>query len=256
VVQRGTATTAASLGTALAGKTGTTDDYTDAWFIGYTPDLVVGVWVGYDKKITLGSQETGAKAALPIWIETVGAWVKEHPTTEFPSSNGVVTLPVDADTGLRVAPELGCRTVIMETFVRGTEIERPCTPQAHFRVSLPYYLQRYRIADGAAAIDSAEMDRLLRENPFNLEIFGRSLNVLTAEGRRVLRVSGDDDAEGSDVTWGVFRFTSSKKEEEDPAEDMHFMQLLPEHVPPIDLRPNGHVGLDGRSAAVIPINPE
>jgi len=254
VVQRGTAISAAPLAPALAGKTGTTDDYTDAWFIGYTPDLVVGVWVGYDRKITLGSQETGAKAALPIWIETVGAWVKNHPATEFPASAGVVTLPVDADTGLRVAPELGCRQVIMETFIKGTEIERPCTPQAHFRVSLPYYLQRYRLVDGAAAIDTAEMERLLRENPFHLEIFGRSLNVLTADGRRVLRVSGDEQ-EGSDVTWGVFRF-GSRQDEEDPAADMHFAQLLPDVVPPIDARPNGHVGLDGRSVAVIPINPE
>ena len=253
VVQRGTAASAASLGTALGGKTGTTDDYTDAWFIGFTPDLVVGVWVGYDKKITLGTQETGAKAALPIWTETVASWLKSHPPQEFPVSAGVVTLPVDADTGLRVAPELGCKQVIMETFIKGTEIERPCTPQAHFRVSLPYYLQRYRIVDGAAAIDDAEMDRLLRENPYDLEIFGRSLNILTAQGRRVLRVSGGEDA-GSDVTWGVFRFGS--KESDDPAEDMHFAQLLPDQVPPIDARPYPHVGLDGRSAAVIPINPE
>ncbi len=253
VVQRGTAASAAPLGTAIAGKTGTTDDYTDAWFIGFTPDLVVGVWVGYDKKITLGTQETGAKAALPIWIETVGSWLKDRPAQEFPLSAGVVTLPVDADTGLRVAPELGCKQVIMETFIKGTEIERPCTPQAHFRVSLPYYLQRYRIVDGAAAIDDAEMDRLLRENPFDLEIFGRSLNVLTAGGRRVLRVAGGEDA-GSDVTWGVFRFSS--RDDDNPAEDMHFAQLLPDQVPPIDARPYPHVGLDGRSAAVIPINPE
>ena len=67
VVTDGTGAAAASLGRPLAGKTGTTDDFTDAWFIGYTPDLVVGVWVGYDVKKSLGDRETGAQVALPIW---------------------------------------------------------------------------------------------------------------------------------------------------------------------------------------------
>ncbi len=69
VVQRGTAQAAAALDWPLAGKTGTMDEYTDAWFIGFDPNITVGVWVGYDEKKPLGTGETGASAALPIWID-------------------------------------------------------------------------------------------------------------------------------------------------------------------------------------------
>jgi penicillin-binding protein 1A len=73
VVQHGTAVAATQLKLPLAGKTGTTNDFTDAWFIGFSPTLTAGVWVGYDEKKTLGARETGAKAALPIWMHFMGA---------------------------------------------------------------------------------------------------------------------------------------------------------------------------------------
>ncbi len=73
VVQHGTAIAAASLKLPLAGKTGTTNDFTDAWFIGFSPNVTAGVWVGYDEKKTLGEKETGARAALPIWMEFMSA---------------------------------------------------------------------------------------------------------------------------------------------------------------------------------------
>ena len=69
VVQRGTAAAAAALKWPLGGKTGTVDDNTDAWFVGFDPNLTVGVWVGLDEKKPLGANETGAVAALPIWME-------------------------------------------------------------------------------------------------------------------------------------------------------------------------------------------
>jgi penicillin-binding protein 1A len=69
VVLHGTAAPARRLNHALAGKTGTTNDYTDAWFIGFSPSLTAGVWIGYDEKRTLGDNETGGHAALPIWID-------------------------------------------------------------------------------------------------------------------------------------------------------------------------------------------
>jgi len=69
VVQHGTAAAAASLKHPLAGKTGTTNDFTDAWFIGFSPSITCGVWVGFDEKKTLGNKETGARAALPIWMD-------------------------------------------------------------------------------------------------------------------------------------------------------------------------------------------
>lgn len=69
VVQHGTALAARKLNHPLAGKTGTTNDYTDAWFIGFSPSITCGVWMGYDEKRTLGNNETGAQAALPIWMD-------------------------------------------------------------------------------------------------------------------------------------------------------------------------------------------
>jgi len=86
VVQMGTAMKAKELGRPLAGKTGTTNDFTDAWFIGFSPSLTAGVWVGFDdKQISLGKKETGAKAALPIWIEFMKAALEGRPVEEFPN---------------------------------------------------------------------------------------------------------------------------------------------------------------------------
>ncbi|MBV9609434.1 MAG: penicillin-binding protein, partial [Acidobacteria bacterium] len=69
VVQHGTAAQAAKLQHPLAGKTGTTNDFTDAWFIGFSPSVTCGVWLGFDEKKSLGKKETGAVAALPIWMD-------------------------------------------------------------------------------------------------------------------------------------------------------------------------------------------
>ena len=77
VVQRGTGIRASRLGWPLGGKTGTVDDYTDAWFVGFDPEITVGVWVGYDEKTTLGDREEGARVALPIWIEFMQAHIAE-----------------------------------------------------------------------------------------------------------------------------------------------------------------------------------
>ena len=67
----------------VAGKTGTTNDFTDAWFIGYTPSLVAGAWIGFDEKVTLGDKETGGKAALPIWMEFIREVYKDKPIEQF-----------------------------------------------------------------------------------------------------------------------------------------------------------------------------
>ncbi len=83
VVEFGTAQKAKVLGRPVAGKTGTTNDYTDAWFIGFTPSLTCGVWVGYDQKKTLGKGEVGAKAALPIWIDFMQRITGNRPSEEF-----------------------------------------------------------------------------------------------------------------------------------------------------------------------------
>ena len=94
VIQFGTGIQARALGRPAAGKTGTTQDYTDAWFMGFTPQLTAGVWVGYDdKQISLGKKETGARAALPIWLQFMKNALEGQPTLGFPN---VVTLEQQA----------------------------------------------------------------------------------------------------------------------------------------------------------------
>ena len=82
-VRAGTATKAQELKRPVAGKTGTTNDFTDAWFIGYTPSLTAGAWIGFDEKVTLGDKETGGKAALPIWMEFIREVYKDKPVETF-----------------------------------------------------------------------------------------------------------------------------------------------------------------------------
>jgi penicillin-binding protein 1A len=119
VVERGTAARARRLGRPIAGKTGTTNDFTDAWFIGYEPSLAAGVWVGFDeKKDSLGRGEDGARAALPIWMEFWASATAGRPIEEHPIPGNVVFVPVD-DMGRPGTP--GAPGVRMETFVAGTE---------------------------------------------------------------------------------------------------------------------------------------
>ena len=118
VVQRGTATSAAPLGTALAGKTGTTDDYTDAWFLGFTPDLVVGVYLGYDKPRHLGRGATGGVLAAPIVRDFMKVALADKPAVPFRVPAGIKLIRIDPKTGMRAAP--GDQRVILEAFKPGT----------------------------------------------------------------------------------------------------------------------------------------
>jgi penicillin-binding protein 1A len=119
VVERGTAVRARSLKRPLAGKTGTTNDFTDAWFIGFEPGFAAGVWVGYDdKRISLGRREEGGRAALPMWMEFWAAAMKDKPVEAFAIPGNIVFVPVDAF-GRPGAP--GTPGVHMEAFVAGTE---------------------------------------------------------------------------------------------------------------------------------------
>ena len=99
VVKYGTGWRAKALGRPVAAKTGTTNDYKDAWFVGYTTNLVAAVWVGFDNARTLGSQETGGKAAAPIWTSFMSSAIKEAPE-EFVQPEGIVSMNIDPKTGL------------------------------------------------------------------------------------------------------------------------------------------------------------
>ncbi len=132
VVLRGTAARASSLKRPLAGKTGTCDEYTDAWFIGFDPSFVLGVWVGHDTKKSIGPNETGARTALPIWMEFMKEYLKDKPIEDFPVPPDIVFTKVDRMTGLLATPF--CSHVIEEAFIAGTEPTRYCSEEEHFKV--------------------------------------------------------------------------------------------------------------------------
>jgi penicillin-binding protein 1A len=88
VVLHGTAVAAAKMPYPLAGKTGTTNDFTDAWFVGFSPSLTCGVWIGYDEKKSLGEKETGARAALPIWMQFMSVALAGKDPGEFQAAPG------------------------------------------------------------------------------------------------------------------------------------------------------------------------
>jgi penicillin-binding protein 1A len=101
VITNGTGRQARILNRPLAGKTGTTDNSRDALFIGYSPEITAGVWVGYDSTALLGRDETGARAALPIWLEFMGEALKDRPVRDFEKPANVVMIPMDRITGRR-----------------------------------------------------------------------------------------------------------------------------------------------------------
>jgi penicillin-binding protein 1A len=94
-VQSGTGRAASKLGGAIAGKTGTTSDFRDGWFIGYSPDLVAGVWVGFDDYRSMGEKETGARTALPIWLAFMTEAIRGNEAKGFPVPDGIEWLAVD-----------------------------------------------------------------------------------------------------------------------------------------------------------------
>lgn len=118
VVQRGTARSVQKLGRPVAGKTGTTNDEKDAWFIGYTPDLVAGIYVGYDNPKPMGRGSTGGHLAAPIFTEFMTAALDKKPIVDFRVPKGLKLIPINAKTGLEA--KAGGEGVILEGFKPGT----------------------------------------------------------------------------------------------------------------------------------------
>jgi penicillin-binding protein 1A len=118
VIDHGTGRKAKALGRPAAGKTGTTNDMDDAWFIGYTPQLLAGLWVGFDEKRTLGKGETGGHVAAPIWERFMERTLEGEPILDFPVPAGISFAWINPRTGQRVMPGGGG---ILECFRRGTE---------------------------------------------------------------------------------------------------------------------------------------
>ncbi len=145
VAQRGTGAAVAKLGLNIAGKTGTTNDYSDAWFIGMTPKHTIAIWIGHDtrKPLAGGTHAQGAEVALPIFMRIVEK-MKEagvvSAADDFERPPGVVLVPVDEATGYRATP--GCTKTVLMAFVNGTQPTEMCGDQPHAVANLPQYLQR------------------------------------------------------------------------------------------------------------------
>lgn len=108
----------------VAGKTGTTDDYTDGWFVGYSPELVIGVWTGFDERKSMGQRMTGAVVALPIWVETMKAAYPTNRGPEFKRPPNIVEELICQASGLLSTPY--CPKVVREIFIEGNEPTRVC----------------------------------------------------------------------------------------------------------------------------------
>lgn len=119
VVQRGTASRLKELNRPVAGKTGTTNDFKDAWFIGFTPDMVVGVYVGFDNPESLGRHETGGRVSAPIFKAFVERALENEPPVPFRVPKGIRHARINAETGARARP--GDEKVIWEAFLAGSE---------------------------------------------------------------------------------------------------------------------------------------
>ncbi|AGW12789.1 penicillin-binding protein 1A [Megalodesulfovibrio gigas] len=132
VVQYGTGRKATTLGRPIAGKTGTANDEQDAWFVGFSPSLLTGVWVGMDQVTPMGKLETGGRAALPIFVSYRQVVEKQYPVTDFPMPQGVLLASVSETTGLPV-PNTAPDSLILP-FMAGTEPQATdmLTEEAYF----------------------------------------------------------------------------------------------------------------------------
>jgi len=119
VVERGTGRRARRVGKPLAGKTGTTNDYVDALFFGFSPDLVVGIWMGFDEPKSLGDNEGGGSVAGVVFTEFMERALEDKPAIPFRIPPGVRLVSIDARTGL--LPSIDTETIILEAFRPGTE---------------------------------------------------------------------------------------------------------------------------------------
>lgn len=115
----GTGGAARALGRPAAGKTGTTSSYFDTWFLGYTPQIVTGVWVGYNDEKSLGVGETGGKTALPIWLDYMKTAHEELPRLDFPAPEKIVFANIDNETGKLASAN--SKVVVRQAFLEGTE---------------------------------------------------------------------------------------------------------------------------------------
>jgi penicillin-binding protein 1A len=260
VVRRGTAASVSDFPRPVAGKTGTTDGHSDAWFIGYTPDLVCGVWVGLDQSESIGRGQSGGRVALPIWNEIMRAATDGTPVVEFRRPPEVIQVPVDPATGLRASVQTRCTQIHLESFLEGTEPLAACSRLQHYRASMPYFLQMLPLGEDLRLhLSAAELALLLeRERSFlERDPLGSSLSAVYGGRAWTIGVTGHEEpAFGSFRSWR--RETQPAAEAPTgpllTAETAVILEDLPE--PPEDVLPlDARRGLDGRLPSVVIIRP-
>jgi penicillin-binding protein 1A len=240
VTESGTGAQAArDLHRPVAGKTGTTDDLADAWFVGFSPSLVAGVWVGFDQKKSLGEGETGARAALPIWIDFMKGALQGKPAETFAKPANVVYVPIDRSTGLRASVESSCPATFLEAFVEGTEPAKACSEVEHFRVSLPYFLQRFDITSNLElGLDGSTLVQLASEGQGEVEVLPGGKEIM-------VHYDGKDLQVRLDIARSERREAMNNLDQNGGAD--------PKGTPPPPDGAATHFGVDGRPAVVVPI---
>ncbi len=154
VIENGTGRRVRALKRPAAGKTGTTNDFRDAWFIGFTPEIITGVWVGIDDHTMLGQHENGGRAAAPIWLEFMQEAVRGHPITDFPIPFQVRFYRIDAQSGRQATASTQTDT-LFEAFVQGSQPQIE-VPSRNLR-------QKIRRLDRRSRSAARTMDRPGRE---------------------------------------------------------------------------------------------
>ena len=156
-----TAAAAAKLQMNIAGKTGTTSDFTDAWFVGMTPRYTIGVWIGNDQKTTLGPGMEGARVALPVWmriVERMKETARIDPKADFEPPPNVVFTAVDYETGLKATSS--SPKPILEVFVSGSQPTDEWNARSEEITRLPWSLQKsfYLPKKGETSEDAEEIE--------------------------------------------------------------------------------------------------
>lgn len=143
----------------IAGKTGTTNDYTNAWFMGFTPQIAAGAWVGRDLNHTIGRGATGGNTALPIWIYFMEGIKDDLEDKPFPTPEGITSEVVDYYSGKKITRDCGCNVDegIVEWYQRGTQPTEICDPKDRAYYMKPWYLQKraYQIDEETGKIKSS-----------------------------------------------------------------------------------------------------
>ena len=181
--------------------------------MGYTRDLAVGVWVGFDEPQSLGSRETGAYAALPIWQAFMEKSIEISPLREFAVPPGITIVSIDRATGLRADQRAGCEHVLSEVYLRGTEPTEYCSAQHHDVLHFPYPFQRFPLNEQGQLLVPDDRLREILDDEMSVYLIdnGRRLETRTPEGVFSIAIS-IEPPEGREPlpSWVVERFDTTQ----------------------------------------------